>query len=288
MCTALSMGHLFGRTLDVEISYGETVTLVPRNFKQTSRYAICGMARVQEDYPLFFDAMNEKGLCMAGLNFPESAAYFPEKKGKENIPSFRLIPWLLERCASVAEALPLLENLNVTDEAFSTAIPPAPLHWLLADGTHSLVVESCKDGLQVYENPVGVLTNEPPFPAQMKNLKEFSPTDRGVGLLGDGTSPARFQRAVYGRNHSAANSVSQFFHVMDLVSLPKGFAQPDGRDHYTSYTCCCDTKTGTYCYTTYENRQITGVCLRDFDLDGSRLLQFPLLREEKFRKEVLK
>ena len=79
MCTAATYktkGFYFGRTLDYEFSYGEEITVAPRNFpfefRHTgicqSHYAIIGMAHVANNYPLYYDAMNEKGLCMAGLN----------------------------------------------------------------------------------------------------------------------------------------------------------------------------------------------------------------------------
>nr|WP_288577608.1 linear amide C-N hydrolase [uncultured Holdemanella sp.] len=72
MCTALSFNQFFGRNLDYEFSYGEQVAVTPRNYdfhfrhldKHESHYAIVGMAHVFEEYPLYYDAMNEKGLGM--------------------------------------------------------------------------------------------------------------------------------------------------------------------------------------------------------------------------------
>ena len=86
MCTAAtyySKDHYFGRNLDLEFSYKETVTIMPRNYSFPIRYeadidnhyAIIGMAYVVDDYPLFYDGINEKGLGMAGLNFPDNAFY---------------------------------------------------------------------------------------------------------------------------------------------------------------------------------------------------------------------
>ena len=97
MCTAITYttkDHYFGRNFDLEYSYREEVTVVPRNFpfrfrragECASHYALIGMAFVQENYPLFYDAVNERGLGMAGLNFPGNAVYFPKKRAK---PTFR-------------------------------------------------------------------------------------------------------------------------------------------------------------------------------------------------------
>ena len=84
MCTAAvyrTKDTYFGRTLDYEFSYGDEVTITPRNYPLKFRhigaieknYAILGMAHVVGDYPLYYDAINEKGLGMAGLNFVGNA-----------------------------------------------------------------------------------------------------------------------------------------------------------------------------------------------------------------------
>ena len=63
-----------------------------------------GMAHIQNDYPLYYDAVNEKGLCIAGLNFVGNAVYPPVTRGVASVPQYALIPWLLGTCATVAEA----------------------------------------------------------------------------------------------------------------------------------------------------------------------------------------
>ena len=85
MCTAISYvtkDHYFGRNLDMEFSYDETVTITPRNYpfffaegtEMRRHYAMIGVAYVVGGYPLYYDAVNEKGLCMAALSFPHEAA----------------------------------------------------------------------------------------------------------------------------------------------------------------------------------------------------------------------
>ena len=77
MCTAATYyakDHYFGRNLDLEFSYHEEITIVPRNYPFIFRkceginhhYAMIGTAFVVEGYPLFYDAVNEKGLGIAG------------------------------------------------------------------------------------------------------------------------------------------------------------------------------------------------------------------------------
>ena len=84
MCTAAAYrtdGLYSGRNLDYEMSYGEQIAVIPRNYPFNFRvfgsdcrhYAMIGTAHAADGYPLFYDAANEKGLCMAGLNFVNGA-----------------------------------------------------------------------------------------------------------------------------------------------------------------------------------------------------------------------
>ena len=173
MCTAATYktaDFYFGRTLDYEFSYGDEVTVTPRNYPLTFRhasavsthYAIIGMAHVAGDYPLYYDAMNEKGLGMAGLNFVGNADFQEVDDTRDNVAQFEFIPWILCQCATLEEAKKLLSRMNLVGTPFSPQLPTAQLHWLIADDSGSLTVECMTDGLHIYDNPVGVLTNNPP------------------------------------------------------------------------------------------------------------------------------
>ena len=94
MCTAATYktkDFYMGRTLDYEFSYGDEITVTPRNYpfhfrhmeELENHYAIIGMAHVADDYPLYYDAVNEKGLGMAGLNFVGNAVYQEIQEGRE-------------------------------------------------------------------------------------------------------------------------------------------------------------------------------------------------------------
>ena len=321
MCTAVTLktkDFYFGRTLDYEHSYSEEVTVTPRNFPLVFRhgktlethYAIIGMAHVLEDYPLYFDGLNEKGLAMAGLNFVGYARYREPAEGKDNIASFEFVPWILGQCASVSEARSFLERLNLTDTPFSAGLPPSQLHWIIADHDQAITVEAVAEGLRIYDNPVGVLTNNPPFDEQLFQLNNFmhlSPKDpenrfsekldlrpysRGMGALGlpgDLSSQSRFIRAAFGKLNSVSEwteekSVSQFFHILGSVSQTRGCCQvTQGQYEITIYTACCNTDKGIYYYTTYDNHQITGVNMHKENLDGEFLVRYPLVMGEQFR-----
>ncbi len=323
MCTAANYrtkDHYFGRNLDLEYSYHETVTVTPRrhpfHFRRagslTEHYAMIGMAYVVGDYPLYYDAVNEKGLGMAGLNFPGNADYKPEEPGKDNVSPFEFIPWILGQCATVEEARALLARLNLVKIDFSEELPLSPLHWIISDRDASLTVESVKDGLKVYDNPVGVLTNNPTFDIQMFGLNnyryltaempentfakglELSAYSRGMGgmgLPGDLSSASRFVKAVFTKMNSLSGdseseSISQFFHILGSVAQQRGCVHMGGGKYeITIYSSCCNTDKGIYYYTTYENSQITAVDMHREDLEGSALAVYPLITGQQIRQQ---
>jgi choloylglycine hydrolase len=312
MCTAISVNGFFGRNLDYEQDFGEQVMIMPRNFPFSfsngktldTHCALIGMGIVEKGIPLFFDATNEWGLSMAGLNFPHNAVYHEEGKD-ESVASFELIPYILLQCKSLEEARELLLHIYVSDRAFSKDLHPTPLHFMVSDGVESLTVEPVAEGLCVYHNPVGVLTNNPPFLMQMNDLQRYmglsekTPQNRffkdlvlkaesrgmgALGLPGDWSSASRFVRACFVREHScfkgnSQEQVEQFFHILDAVAQPFGCVEvTEGMYEKTRYSSCCDVTRGIYYYTTYENRQITAVRMQDADLTGDALTLYPLVK----------
>ena len=314
MCTALSWlnhHHYFGRNLDLERGYGESVVITPRRFPFKFRYApamdehyaMIGMAAVSNDYPLYFEATNEKGLSMAGLNFPGNAVYAPYAEGCDNIAPFELIPWLLGQCADIAQVREKLAHVSIVNASFSESLPVSPLHWLIADRNESITLECAREGMKVYDDPYGVLTNNPPFDFHLANISRYMGLNEGtgqnalapgkplqsdglgfgaIGLPGDFSSVSRFVRAVFVKEKALAcadenAAVHQFFHMLLAVAMPKGCVlTPGGEYEYTRYSCCCNTDTQTYCYNTYQNLSIRQVELHAADVDGSSLIIHPV------------
>ena len=323
MCTAATYqtkGFYMGRTLDYEFSYGDEITVTPRNYEfqfrhmgsVSSHYAMIGMAHVAGDYPLYYDAMNEKGLGMAGLNFVGNADFQEVDDTRDNVAQFEFIPWILCQCATLEEAKKLLSRMNLVGTPFSPQLPTAQLHWLIADKTGSLTVECMADGLHIYDNPVGVLTNNPPFDKQLFHLNDFmhlSPKQpentfsqdlnlqsysRGMGALGlpgDLSSASRFVRVAFTKLNSRSGnseneSVSQFFHILGSVDQQRGCCEvANGKYEITLYTSCCSADTGIYYYTTYENHQISGVNMYRENLDGDTLTRYPLINGEQIHMQ---
>ena len=314
MCTGISFhakDHYFGRNLDLERSYNERVVITPRNFKLNMRhkdslnmhYAMIGMATVIDDYPLYYEATNEKGLSMAGLNFPQNADYKPYEENKDNISPFELIPWFLGQCSNIDEVKELLDKMNLVNTNFSEQLPLSPLHWIISDQKESITVESVKDGLKVYDNPYGVLTNNPTFDYHMMNMNNYMHLHEGpstnqlsnqytfdnyslglgaFGLPGDFSSTSRFVRATYVKSKSVVKesekeNVNQFFHILRSVAMPLGCVlAKNGEFEYTRYSSCCNTNKQIYYYTTYYNSSITSIHMNDVDLDSQNLFIYDL------------
>lgn len=305
MCTAvIYKNRYFGRNLDYERSFGEEAVVTPCDFplafaegkRLEKHYAIIGMAHVSEDYPLYYDGMNEKGLGMAGLLFSGYAVYGKPLPGKDNIPSWGFIPWILGQCSSVDEAERLMEHLHLTDVPFCDELPPSPLHWMIADRERAIVVEQTADGLHIYENDVGVLTNNPPFPFHLQNLNRYlnltaeeavnrfsassslHPFSRGmgaIGLPGDWSSPSRFVRGAFVLQNAQSEEtgdVVQFFHILDAVQMPRGCVRlENGCYEVTRYASCCDLKEGIYYWKTYEGQTVTKAVISPQTLVGTGL-----------------
>ena len=200
---------------------------------------------------------------------------------------------------------------NLIDIPFKNDLPLSPLHWMLSDRHESIVIEQMSDGLNIHNNPIGVLTNNPPFAYQLYNLNNYlnqtrdEPVNRfseqinlqaysrgmgAIGLPGDLSSVSRFVRASFTKLNSVTDkseesSVCQFFHILGAVAQQNGCVKVNGAFEKTIYSSCCNTDKGIYYYTTYENSQITGIHLFHEDLDANTLLLYPYQNQMQVRYE---
>ncbi len=319
MCTAatyINDNLYFGRTFDNEFSYGEEITVTPRNypfifrngFKIKQHSAIIGIAHVEDEYPLYYDAVNESGLCIAGLNFIGNAYYKEYENRKYSVSQYELVPFILSQCTSVEEAVSVLKDTSINGNSFSDKLPASQLHWIISDKKRSITVEAVKEGVKIYDNPLGILTNNPPFEYQLSNLQGYihlSSKDakngfskmitpcfysKGLGaygLPGDLSSSSRFVRAAFVKTCSVSkrnehDSVNQFFHILSSVEQQKGCNETsDGNYETTIYTSCCNADEGIYYYTTYGNHQIGAVNMKKEALDEKKLIRYPLIETEQ-------
>lgn len=290
MCTSLKYKNCMGRNFDYEISYEEK----PRIYKK-EQYKIFGIvANIIKDYPLYYDAMNEHGLCIAGLNFESNAYYYEEEKPEMN----NLAPWelpvkILGNCKDVQETKEYLKNVRIINKPFNKEMPNSSLHWFICDKNNSITIEQTEEnGLQVYDNKNDVLTNNPPLPDQEKYyeedntrkyldkpLKTILPKKyktRGLetyGILGDLTSMSRYQRVVYYKN-KLLNSINNFdpviqtFYLLDNVRQIFGATPVNKKFEYTIYEVVYDMNKLQMYLKTYTNMIPTII-----DLDKEVILQ---------------
>lgn len=315
MCTALTYQNgdfYFGRNLDLEVGFNQSVAITPRNYsfvrangeKILTHYALIGMATVFEGYPLYADASNEYGLSMAGLNFPQNAKYAPYNKDKDNIAPYEFILVVLSTCKDLKEAKQLLENLNLYEATYQS-FPLAPLHFIISDKSGSLVVESQSDGLHIYDNPFGILTNNPPFYYHLENVKNYmglkaqnaanTLSDKldlrtycegmgALGLPGDASSPSRFIKALFHKftsknEPSEEANLSQFMYILDSVKMIKGSVITENDHHdITLYSSCINTTKGIYYYKTYDNPTLRAIDMSKEDLDTDKVITYGLDR----------
>jgi len=327
MCTVTvdTDNGFFRRTLDLEFSYNESICITPRNKElcflykgiSKSHFAFMGVAHTEGEVPLYYDGINEHGLCCAALSFPGEAVYHKRRQGRENLASFEVIPYILSGAKTLYEARELLKGVNITDDAFSKTLSPTPLHWIIADAEGCAVLEQTQAGTHIYENPLCVMTNSPSFPYQRYRICEYLhltadvpknnliPTvdvklySRGmgcVGMPGDFSSSSRFVRALFlnynsnrycksynqsGKNSTRVMGAVEGMHIMECVSVPMGCAMSnEGKPIHTVYTACIDMRDLCYYYTTYQMRRICAVRLSSGAMNASEVTAFALRREE--------
>ena len=311
MCTAISFGKYAGRNLDIEKGYGESVIITPRAYTLafrraeniTDHYAFIGIGTVSRGYPLYYDAANEHGLYAAALNYVGNARYLPKAEKKINLPPYEVIPYILSTCKCVDDAKERLENINLIDIPFSSDLPVADLHFFIADTKKSLTAEPDRDGLSVYDNQVGVLTNNPPFPMQMHNLSKYSGLSKepiinrlsrdlqfnqyskgmgALGLPGDLSSESRFVRAAFHRlNCQNSGTPCDIFHLLGSVEMPDGSVKLGDLYERTEYSSAVNLETLTYYYRTYKSLSLTAASLLAEDLSGRMLISYPVIDETR-------
>lgn len=315
MCTGVRFvddndNMYFGRNLDWSCGYGQKVVVTPRNYTYNSAFlgemmpkfgAIIGMAIVVENKPLYFDCANEAGLAIAGLNFPGYASYAPDAvDGKTNVAAYEFPLWVVMNFDSVDEVEKVLKNTAIVAKPINEQFPVSELHFIIGDKKRSIVVEYTANGMEIFDNDVDVLTNQPGYGWHKENLRNYlnlipqmpkevrwgkaKMTAFGSGSLirglpGDYYSPSRFVRVAYLNTHypvksGEAENVSRLFHTLTGVAMIDGAAQmANGDCEITVYTGGYSSASKTYYYNTYEDPAIQSVKMEEQNLDSHELIQ---------------
>lgn len=305
MCSSLRINnHLFGRNMDLDYELKQEIIITPRNYKIklkkepciNTHNAIIGIGMIINNFPLYYDAINEYGLGFCALNFPLNCKYYSCISKSINIAPFELGTYLLANYKSIKEIKKIIHNINICNVHFSSNIHNTPLHFMLSDLTQSLVIEPTKEGIKVYDNPFDILTNNPPFPYHIHNLLnyinlsnediknnlnlsfDFIPYSYGmgaIGLPGDFSSSSRFIRGYFVKNFIDLNEdyILQAFKCFDSISMLKGCVKTQSGYEYTIYTSLYDLKKIIIYYKTYFNPIIKSIDIHNYDLSSSKLIK---------------
>ncbi len=246
------------------------------------------------DKPIVVDGINEKGLYFGAFYFNHLAKYQPltKKNRQQAISSEELGNYILSQFGTVKEVKEALPKLIIVGTWIKEINSYAPFHYAVTDRSgESIVIEITKTGLQIFDNTVNVVTNNPTYDWHLTNLNNYvgltadnrtsqivgrqklSPFGEGTGLFGlpgDHSSPSRFVRATAFANSAlpsatADDAVFSAFHILNHFDIPKGSIREEINNQiftdYTVWTSVADTKNPTYYYKTYISQEVEKVVL---------------------------
>lgn len=343
-CSALSWTtedgrHLWGRNFDFNrISPDSKITAVPRGTiyhtciddsqqaplqetRQVSRYGAVGTGLLLlPASPILYEGINDQGL-MGGQLYYRGFAHFPSQVRPDTVPLQPPLAvfHLLAQCATVAEVAQMLEQqVTLVAQPLMGTVPP--LHWSFSDRTgETIVVESDQDGLHIYRNTVGVMTNSPGYPWHRLNLLNYAGIrdldydtlelgqvrldqcfsgSGAQGLPGDWSSPSRFIRLAFLRHYGTkgkneAEGVSRMLHLFQSAAFPLGMVrvsqpgkpselEPEGLPFdYTVYTALMCSESLRFYWVSYENQRVRYVDLSCL-AQAKAPVQFDLGRRPEF------
>lgn len=314
MCTGVRFtddkgNFYFGRNLDWCEEYGQGFVITPTGAKIPSPYLgtmplkhpVIGVAIVVDNTPLYLDCANNAGLGVAGLNFPGYAHFADEPiDDTTNIAVYEFPLWLCANFGSIAEVKEALKDVTLVAKPINDTYPVAMLHWLVCDKEGSLVVEATKEGIEVYDDELDVLTNQPGYPWHRENVRNylalsnsypdkpltwsradlvpFSSGSMMLGLPGAFDPISRFVRASYLNAHYPTKSgetanVMRLFHTLGGVAMCEGGSRMSNNQfEYTLYSDCYSMATGTYYYKSYDDFTINQCCINDYDVAGDEVI----------------
>lgn len=322
MCTALTLltkecEVLFGRNLDLEYNFGQSVHLVPRNYKwinivtdkiEDTKYAILSMGVVVDRQPFLLDGFNEVGLGCAALNFPGYAYFNREiQEDKINLAPYDIVLWILSNFKTIEDVEYAFKDVNIVRSPRVANFPQAIFHWIVADRSgRSIVIEKTKEKLSIYQNKIGVLTNSPPFDWQTTNMRQYiplspyqpkdvywceqklTPVGNGIGTLGmpgDYSPPSRFIRIAFAKTNMSLpededRGISEFYHMLNNVAAVNGSVITRTCEKETTlYSSCMNLQKGIYYYNTYYNNRINAIIMWNENLNAKDIKTFPYLNK---------
>lgn len=327
-------GYVYGRTLEFGIDLESAPIVIPRNFNYQgtgvnghpgkvwkTKYAAIGLNGI--NLPILVDGLNEKGMSGGMLYAPNTAQFqdvSPNDSGN-SITSYEMLTYALTNFSTVDEVREGFQKIMVNKTGHAPFKGSVPLHMTLHDATgKNLVIEYNGGKIFMYDNPTGVMTNDPNFAYQLTNIglfsnlspkeanplningSSFAPPSSGSGLHGipgDFLSPSRFIRAVFFSNAApveatAEQQVAAAFHILNNFDIPPGAIQLSSSNPYgggsggfekTEWTSVADAKNLIYYIKTFDNQTIQYLDMKKIDLNATKIKSFKL-RTDEIRLEI--
>lgn len=291
---------LYGRNMDIDRAFGEKFVYLPKSDTkalsplmpcENKCYDIFGVASVFEGVALFAEGMNEQGLYMASLNFPGNAYYNePDIIGSNKLAPYEVIPYVLRHFASASSAQAALAQMAIVARPFNH-LPLPELHYFLSDGKDHFIIEPTKEGLKMYRDKIGVLTNNPTYSWHVDNLERYQhlsvrnvsaskfssnaakPFAEGLGLVGlpgDFSSPSRYVRTAFLKHAMETAEVNSnppvdVLHILDNVAMPLGsVVTRDDLYDITRYRVIYDFEESKIYTSVYDRLAIKTINLEDY------------------------
>lgn len=270
-CTTLVVtdvnGNVYqGRTLEFSDLIDSSLTYFPAGKKIQSttpagkqgvtfetKYPILGMTLSyfkNEKQPGFLQGMNDQGLSFTANALTNSSAGPTGNDDSKILAATDLGTWILGKFKTTAEVKAAMTS---GDTQFWLPTPailggvPLPLHYAIYDKTGgAIVIEFTNGKTNIYDNPVGVLTNGPEFPWHLTNLNNytFDNVNKNSGQLGKlklatvdagialtalpsaQTATGRFVKAAFYANYvrkgkNPDDAINTLSHIMNNFDRPR-------------------------------------------------------------------
>lgn len=284
---------IYGRTLEYSRTIDSKLIVIPRRYHYigttptgqnglhwTTKYAITGMNVF--NIPHTVDGINEKGLAVGSFYFSRYTKYQnsdPSHTANELAP-WELPTYLLSECATVNQVKQALRNVKVISVMLPKLGIVLPLHYIVTDASgKSIVIEYQNSKPHIYPNPLGVITNSPPFPWMLTNLAAMKRLHDIPA--GDFSSPSRFIRAAIFKENAppvatGLAGVLQVFHLLNQFDLPRGTIKVVRHSkpylEYTRWTTVANLKTRRYYFKSYCDQDVRMVDLTKIDPNEKHIL----------------
>jgi choloylglycine hydrolase len=324
---------MIGRTMEFGVDSGWKIAVIPRNMQFTSpapgdkkgltwknKFGYIAVVGWGID-SMVSDGINEAGLSFGGLWYEPGVKYQEIGPGDEHRALAQTMSgaWILGNFSTVDELKKAVADIKVFGYVVPALHMAPPAHGIIYDASGKCVVMEFGDGkVNLYDNPLGILTNAPDFPWHVNHLRQFIgmrdenpkpmemagvkliPTGQGgglIGLPGDLTPPSRFIRlgvithfADVPENADKALNASQ--HIVNAFNIVSGMIverSPEGKvlaKETTQFATFRDLTNKAFYFQTYDNLDLRKIDLRKLDFSGDKVKFIPMDGDKQSIKDV--